>query len=55
MLAILRIEIEDALAAPATAEPTIAAIGAGVLGRQALLWAVAGLLAALSPALQSGT
>src|SRR5580704_2020837 len=33
--AILRIEIEDVLAAPATAEPTVAAIGAGVLGRRA--------------------
>ena len=35
--AILRIEIEDALAAPATASPTAAAIGVGVLGRRAIL------------------
>src|ERR1700688_4292274 len=34
--AILRIEIEDALAAPATASPTAAAIGVGVLGRRTL-------------------
>ncbi len=33
----LRIEIEDALAAPATAESTDAALGSGVLGRRALL------------------
>jgi eukaryotic-like serine/threonine-protein kinase len=35
----VRIEIEDAIAAPATAEPTVAAIGTGVLGRRALLLA----------------
>ncbi len=35
----IRIEIEDALAAPATAEPTAAAIGTGVLGQRALLLA----------------
>ncbi len=43
--AILRIEIEDALAAPAAAEPAAAAIGTGVLGRRALLLAGGCLLA----------
>jgi Tol biopolymer transport system component len=33
----MRIEIEDAIAAPATAEPTAAVIGAGVLGRRTLI------------------
>jgi hypothetical protein len=37
--AILRIEIEDALAAPAAAESTAAAIGTGMLGRRALMLA----------------
>jgi serine/threonine protein kinase len=35
----VRSEIEDAIAAPAMAEPTAAAIGTGVLGRRALLLA----------------
>ena len=35
--AVLRIEIEDALAAPATGEPAAAAIGAGMVGRRAIL------------------
>jgi Tol biopolymer transport system component len=35
----IRIEIEDALAAPAAAEPTAAAMGTGALGRRALLLA----------------
>ncbi len=43
--AILRIEIEDAIAAPATAEPSAAATGTGVLGRRALLLAGGCLLA----------
>jgi eukaryotic-like serine/threonine-protein kinase len=42
--AILRIEIEDVLAAPATAEPTVAAIGAGVLGRRAAVLGLGALL-----------
>ena len=33
----VRIEIEDALAAPAAAEPTAAAMGTGALGRRAVL------------------
>ncbi len=41
----VRIEIEDALAAPATATPTAAAMGNGVLGRRALVFVLAGLLA----------
>jgi Tol biopolymer transport system component len=41
----VRIEIEDAIAAPATAEPTAAAIDTGVLGRRALLLAAGCLLA----------
>jgi eukaryotic-like serine/threonine-protein kinase len=40
----IRIEIEDALAAQATAEPTVAAIGAGVLGRQAAVLGLGALL-----------
>jgi Tol biopolymer transport system component len=43
--AILRIEIEDSLVAPATAEPAAAVIGTGVLGRRALLLAAGCLLA----------
>src|SRR6202035_457339 len=43
--AILRIEIEDALAAPARAEPTAAAMGTGALGQRALLLAAGCLLA----------
>jgi Tol biopolymer transport system component len=41
----VRIEIEDAIAAPATAEPNAAAIGTGVLGRRALPLAAGCLLA----------
>jgi len=41
----IRIEIEDALAAPATAEPIAAAIGTGVLGRRTLLVGAGCLLA----------
>ncbi len=44
--ATIRIEIEDAIAAPATAEPTVAAIGTGVLGRRAFLLAAGCLVAA---------
>src|SRR5882672_10499110 len=42
--AILRIEIEDVLAAPATADPTVGAIGAGVLGRRAAILGLGALL-----------
>jgi len=42
--ATIRIEIEDALAAPATAELTVAAIGSGVLGRRAAVLCLGALL-----------
>lgn len=38
-----RIEMEDALTAPATAEPAVAAIGAGKGWRRTLLWGLFGL------------
>jgi Tol biopolymer transport system component len=44
--ATIRIEIEDALATPATAELGAASLGAGVLGRRAILWGAGCLVGA---------